>query len=58
MEVVEDETPYAQQKLKDVAMEEVEDMHAHDYDEFDDDMEICNFFDTKIMGGRGALKYS
>jgi hypothetical protein len=36
MEIVED----VQQKLKDVAMEEVEDMHAQDSNKYDDEMKI------------------
>ena len=55
MEVVEVETPHAQQKLKDVAMEEVEDMQAHDSNEFDNEMKICNLDDIEIVeeGGGG-----
>ena len=58
MEIVEDDTPHAQNKLKDVASEEVEDMHAHDTNGFDDDMEICNLDDIEFMEERGGvLKY-
>ena len=55
MEVVEDETPHVQHKLKDVAIEEVEGVHAHGGDKFDIKMEICNLDDTKIVEeGRGG----
>lgn len=46
MEVVEDETPHAQHKLKDVAMKEVEDVHAQGDDEYDFQMEIFILKDT------------
>lgn len=48
-----DEMPHMQQCLKDVALEEVEDVHAHDYDENDNEMEICNLVDTKIVKESG-----
>lgn len=46
VEVVEDELPLAQQKPKDVAMEEAEDLHVHELNEIKDEMEICNLADT------------
>lgn len=61
MEVVEDETPHVQHKLKDVAIEEVEGVHAHGGDKFDIKMEICNLDDTKIVKerrGGGGIKHS
>ena len=48
-----DEMPHMQQCLKDVALEEVEDVHAYDYDENDNEMEICNLVDTKIVKESG-----
>ena len=60
MEVVEDETPHVQHKLKDVAIEEVEGVHAHGGDKFDIKTEICNLDDTKIVkerrGGGGGYR--
>lgn len=40
----------------DVAMEEVEDMKARGANESQNEMEICNFVDTTIVGewGRGC----
>lgn len=49
MEVVEDEIPHAQQKLKYVVMGEVEDVHAHDMNMFDNGMEICNLDNIEIV---------
>lgn len=57
MEVVEVETPHAQQKLKVVAMEEVEDMRAHDSSEFDNEMKICNLDNIEIVEEGGGIKY-
>lgn len=54
VEVVDDETLHAYQELRDVAMEEVEDVHAHDSDGFDDEMENYNFADTENVGERGG----
>lgn len=42
MEVVEDETPPIQHKLKDVSTDEVEDVQAQDSNKSGDEMEICN----------------
>lgn len=47
MKVVEVETPLAHQKLKDVSMKVVEDMHAQNSDGFDDEMKICNLANAK-----------
>lgn len=39
-------------------MEEVENMHAHNSDEFDDEMDIGNLVDIKIVREReGELKH-
>ena len=49
--------PHAQQKLKNVAMKEVENVHAHNSDEFDDEMDVGNLVDIKIVRERGGLKH-
>lgn len=54
MEAIEDETPHVQQKLKDIGVEQREDVQAHDSNEFDDEMEICNVVDIEIVGERRA----
>ena len=56
MEVVEDEMPHVQQILKDVAMEEVEDIQTYDFDRSDDEMEIYNLADIENMGRRGGVQ--
>lgn len=52
-----DKMPHTYNKLNDVTMEEVENMHTQGDNELDNEMEICNLSDTKIVGERGALKH-
>ena len=54
MEVVEDETPPIQHKLKDVSMDEVEDVQAQDSDKSGDEMEIFNIARWQRKWGRGG----
>lgn len=59
MEVVEDETPLAQHKLKDGAMEEVEDVQTQDFQwswRRNGELQSCQY---KEPGGeKGSLKHS
>lgn len=43
---------HMQWKLKDVGMEDIENMHAHNFDGFNDEMKIYNLADTKYVGER------